>query len=126
MPQACRTWREAAVDAREALRLLGYPVLMEECLPGEPGGADCGFDDMTHAIGYYMTIRATVDHYLGHVDDAAMNDALGKIYQEAAETAADNCGNRLAHGVTRGPFRRPAGRVSGFRVPPSSPSPCDW
>lgn len=126
MPQACSTWHEVAVGAREALRFLGHPVLMEECLPGEPGAPDCGLDDAMHAVAYYMTIRATVDHHLGHVDDAEMNRALNDIYQGAAEVMKGNCRHRLAHGVTRGPFRRPAGRASGFRVSPSSPTPYGW
>jgi hypothetical protein len=84
-------WHEPAVNAREALRLLGFPVLMEQCLKGEPGYMHCMASDSLHAIGYFAVIKATVEHHLGHVTDPALKRAVDEIHQEAAQTMAKNC-----------------------------------
>jgi len=85
------SWHEHAVAARKALDLLGYPVRMEECLPGEPGGASCGMSDQMHALAYYAALRALADHHLGHVTDEPTLDALADIYHEAACNLQGTC-----------------------------------
>jgi hypothetical protein len=94
MPRETETsWRQLAVGAREAIRLLNYPVVMEECLPGEPGGPGCGGDEWMHFLGYLMVIRATAEHYLSHAaGDPELDAALKVIYEEAAEITAGSCG----------------------------------
>lgn len=78
------SWHQHAVNAREALRLLGYPVLMEECLEGEPGYMQCLQSDAMHFTAYCTIIKATVDHYLSHTDNNAdLPDILNEMYREA-------------------------------------------
>jgi hypothetical protein len=73
-------WHGAAVRWREALRLLGFDT--PDCLPGEPGGLECGGSDVEHAVSYLGALAAVVEHHLEHVPAGGLEVA------ESARTAA--------------------------------------
>lgn len=85
-------WHQHAVNARQCLRMLGYPVTMNACLQGEAGHPECGYSDYMHFLAYLAVIRAVADHYLGHVKSDDTGAALADMYREAADEMAGACG----------------------------------
>jgi hypothetical protein len=58
------SWKQDAEDSREALALMGYPVI-PRCLPGEPNA--CGGTFAEHAMAHLATLKAICDHQLSHL-----------------------------------------------------------
>lgn len=60
-------WRPVAEAARECIRLLGYPVIMLRCMPGEDLANGCYGNIAMHTGSYLAVLRAIVDHQLVHL-----------------------------------------------------------
>lgn len=89
--QETSSWHQTAVNARLSLRLLGHPILMDDCLPGEANAGACGGTDAQHALAYFAALMAVVDHYLSHVTDEQTKAALQEVYTESHLAMIDNC-----------------------------------
>lgn len=81
---ADESWAPVARDTREALKLLGYPIV-PRCLLDEPEA--CGASFTQHAAAHLATIKAIADHQLDHLgpDFAHIH---GDIYWHAREKLA--------------------------------------
>lgn len=75
------TWRPVAEAARECMQLLGYPVIMLRCMPGEDQAGSCDGNVAMHAGSYFAVLKAIIDHQLLHL---SMPQAeFDRIYQHA-------------------------------------------
>lgn len=83
-------WRQPAEAARECIRLLGYPVIMLRCMPGEDLAGNCTGNVAMHALSYFTVLQAIIDHQLAHLSsgDQAFAEAHIQIYDQAVSDLA--------------------------------------
>jgi len=99
-PEPERAWRDLAMNVRQALALLNYPV--PECMPGEP--AACTGTCSEHAISYLAALQAVVERKIVHLGRqvAPMVDDI--YYATQAELIAeDSCRNPDHIAIARRP-----------------------
>lgn len=77
------SWRPLAEATRECIRLLGYPALMERCMPGEAERGTCPGTVAQHALSYLAIISAIVDHQCAHLAAPGFDAAYRLIYKRA-------------------------------------------
>ena len=95
-----RAWRDVAVNVRQALALLNYPV--PDCLPGEP--AACTGTCEQHAISYLAALQAVVEQKIKHLGQQAA-PMVDEIYHAtlAQLIAEDSCRNPDHIAIARRP-----------------------
>jgi hypothetical protein len=76
-----RDYREAAEKFRAALRLIGFPEEIPDCMPGEPHRGSCDLPVEMHMVGYMVMMSAAVDHWIGHFDDPGMKETIDSIHE---------------------------------------------
>lgn len=74
-------WRPVAEAARECIGILGHPVAMLRCMPGEDQAGCCPGNVAMHALSYFAVLRAIVDHQILHLDPPPAE--LSRIYLQA-------------------------------------------
>lgn len=85
-------WRQPAEAARECIQLLGYPVIMLRCMPGEDLAGNCPGNVAEHALSYFTVLRAIADHQLLHLSagdgDNRLLTEFHRIYEQAVSDLA--------------------------------------
>jgi len=74
-----KSWRDFALDLRQALDLVHKP--MDRCLPGEP--EDCSHDYAEHCMSYLAALQAYAELGLQHLDhgDPASIRMAGRLVE---------------------------------------------
>lgn len=84
-------WAPLARTSRDALGLLGHPIL-PECLPGE--GAPCGGTFAEHAAAHLATLQAVITHHLEHLQPP--EDMMRAVREHEYEQILARCRGALA------------------------------
>lgn len=81
------TWADEARRVRQAVELLGWPLL-PHCLPDEPDACGGGFAQ--HAASYYLVLCVIADHQL-HQHICMPHDQQERIYADAHDSLLADC-----------------------------------
>lgn len=86
------SWRGVAVAARAAITSLGYKPF-DECLPGEPGGGNCGLGVGFHAAAYLTVLKTLAGHHLSHLEPITVVFAneLALMAHDTEQELSTNC-----------------------------------
>jgi hypothetical protein len=74
-------WRPVAEAARECISLLGYPVVMLRCMPGEEVAGACNANIAMHACSYFAVLQAIIDEQIRHLTPPSAE--FNRIYRQA-------------------------------------------
>jgi hypothetical protein len=89
MPPTEESWRKPARAARECIRILGYPMALLRCMPGEEEAGQCTGSVSEHALSYYAILKAIADHQITHMNPPL--PAYNRIYRAAEADLNQNC-----------------------------------
>jgi hypothetical protein len=106
-----RSWASVARETREALSLLGWPIIAR-CLPGEQD--ECGHGFAAHTVAHLATLMAVAEHQLDHLgaDSQMVSDIMAHTLDELGRRDAASRRLRVAREVLRG-CPAPAGQPQG-------------